>query len=125
MILLTAILFILTEAITEGLLKRHSLCDFIFKGWMQWIIAIALFGIWFWFALNFGQFIPISKLILGFVFVRFMIFDPAYSLANGQKWDYYGTTKLYDRIMTKLADWGTFMKIVFGIVGIVFLMGWS
>ncbi len=124
MILLTAILFILFEAITEGLLKRHSLCDFIFKGWMQWLIAVALFGVWLIIALN-AKYIPISKLILGFIFVRFLIFDLAYNLTNGQKWDYYGTTKLYDRIMTKLTDWGTFMKIVCGIVGIVFLMGWS
>ena len=91
---------------------------------MQWVIAVALFGMWFIIALN-ADFIPVSKLILGFIFVRFMIFDLAYNLANGQKWNYYGTTKLYDRIMTKLADWGWWMKLVCGTVGIVFLKGWS
>ena len=35
-----------------------------------------------------------------------MIFDVAYNLSNGQKWNYYGKTKLYDRIMFKLGGLG-------------------
>ena len=57
--------------------------------------------------------------------MRFGIFDVAYNLANGQKWNYYGKTKLYDRIMFKLGSWGWFMKAVAGIVGVVFLIGWQ
>ena len=126
MILFFAILFILFEAIGEGLLKRYSLADFIFKWWLQWIIAIILFGVWFVIALNFnGYYVPTWKLITGFIFVRFAIFDVTWNLARGVKWNYYGTTKLYDRIMFALGEWGWFMKFVLGIVGICFLMGWQ
>jgi hypothetical protein len=65
------------------------------------------------------------KLIAGFIGVRFLIFDVAINLAWGQKWSFYGTKKWYDRTMTKLGSWGWFMKLICGIVGIVFLMGWS
>jgi|WetSurSiteA1Bulk_404760.scaffolds.fasta_scaffold12661_2 hypothetical protein len=127
MILLYAILIILLEAIAEGLLKKHHLAEFIFKWWMQDIIAIGLFCIWFFtIALPFnGYYVPILKLVIGFVFVRFMIFDLVYNLSAGNKWNYYGKRKWYDRQMNKLGSWGWFMKGVLGIVGVCFLMGWE
>jgi hypothetical protein len=123
MILLTAVIIILFEAIGEGLLKRFRPDSFIFKWWLQWFIAIGLFALWFF--LCDGYVIEVWKLIMGFVFVRFMIFDIVWNLSRGVKWNYYGTTKIYDRIMDKLGSWGWFMKGVLGIVGICFLMGWS
>ena len=128
MILLTAIIIILFEAIGEGLINssESSFRNFIFKWWMQWIIAIVLFLAWFAYALNYeSYYLPVWKLILGFVFVRFMIFDIAYNLSAGLKWNYYGRSKLYDRIMYALGSYGWFMKVVCGIVGVVFLMGWE
>jgi hypothetical protein len=128
MILLYALLFILFEALTEALIKKHypKLSEVIFKWWVQWIIAIVLFAVWFMIAYNFDRYyVPTWKLILGFVFVRFLIFDITWNLARGVKWNYYGTTKLYDRIMTRLGSWGWFMKLVCGVVGVCFLMGWS
>jgi hypothetical protein len=126
MILLAAILFILAEAITEGLIKRHSpaVSAIIFKWWVQWIIAVVLFGIWLVIALQL-YYVPIVKLIIGFIFVRFLVFDVVWNIVRGVKWNYYGTTKLYDRIMIRLGSFGWFIKAVAGIVGIVFLMGWS
>jgi hypothetical protein len=124
MILLTALIIILFEAITEGLFKKHHLAEFIFKWWMQWIIALVLFGAWFLFAYNFnGYYVTTLKLILGFVFVRFAVFDIAWNLSSGQMWNYYGTTKIYDRVMYYLGGWGWFAKLILGIVGIVFLLG--
>jgi len=123
MILIYAIAIILFEAIGEGLLKKNKLCDFIFKWWVQWLIAIVLFLLWF-FVFTTAD-IPIWKLVTGFVFVRFAIFDVAWNLARGVKWNYYGSVKLYDRIMFELAEWGWMMKIICGIVGIIFLMGWQ
>lgn len=77
-------------------------------------------------ALQFNEyFVPVVKMILGFVFVRFAIFDIAWNLSRGVEWNYYGTTKLYDRIMYELAEWGWFLKAIAGAVGIVFLMGWE
>ncbi len=124
--MLYAILFILFEAIGEGLLKRYNKADLIFEAWLQWVIALILFGAWFAVAINFeAYYVPLWKLIAGFIGVRFMIFDVAYNLANKQKWNYYGTTKFYDRIMTELGGWGWMVKIIGGIVGICFLTGLS
>lgn len=126
MILILSLIIIVLEAGGEGIWKRFSLPDFIFKLWLQWLIAIFLFGLWFIIAYHFdGYYVPTWKLIVGFIFVRFAIFDITYNLANGQKWNYYGTTKLYDRIMIKLGSWGWFMKGVCLIIGVVFLLGWS
>ena len=129
MILLYAILFILFEAIGEGLLKRYypEKTKLLFKWWVQDITAIGLFCIWlFAIALPFDTYyVPTLKIIIGFVFVRFLIFDIAYNLSNGQKWNYYGTTKLYDRIMVSLEGLGWMAKTICGIVGICFLIGWQ
>lgn len=124
MLLFYAILFILTEAVTEGLLKRFNKADFIFDLWIQWVIACFLFGVWCVIAANFDNYyVPAWKLIAGFIFVRFLIFDIAWNIARGVSWDYYGTTKAYDRFMVKLGYFGQFAKLVFGIVGIFFLLG--
>ncbi len=126
MLLVNCILIILFEAVGEGLIKRYNLFDFLFKWWVQWLIAIGLFALWLLYALQFDNYdVPVWKLITGFIGVRFMIFDVAYNLANKQKWNYYGTVKLYDRIMTKTGSWGWFIKIICGIIGICFLMGWK
>jgi hypothetical protein len=126
-LLITALLFILFEAIGEALIKmyRPKLSVIVFKWWLQWIIAIALFGIWlFVIALPFDKYyVPVIKLILGFIFVRFLIFDFAYNITSGLPLMFYGTTKLYDRIMAKLGGWGIMMKFILGIIGICFLIG--
>lgn len=129
MMLLTAVSFIIAEASAEGLINQtqSAFRDFIFKGWVQLIIAVALFAIWF-FAIalqNNPFYAPIIKIMLGFVFVRFGIFDLCYNFSAGQKWNYYGTVKFYDRIMSKLGGFGWFLKIILGIMGVVFLMGIS
>ena len=126
MVILTALFFILLEAITEALIKKRYPDSFIFEWWVQWILAFALFVGWFIWALNFDKYyVPTLKLILGFIFVRFAIFDIAYNLTSGLKWNYYGTTKLYDRIMVRLGGWGWWVKLCFGIIGACFLLGLS
>ena len=123
MILLLALITILIEAIGEAILKRYNPSSFIFNGIVQWVIAIALFGLWFVIAYSSDKYyVPVWKLTLGFIFVRFLVFDVVWNLVYGVKWNYYGN-KLYDRIMFALGSWGWFMKVVLGIVGIVFLLG--
>ncbi len=96
MLLFTAIFIILTEAITEGFIKRKDFGEILFKWWVQWLTATLLFVLWLLYALQFDNYyVPTIKLVLGFIFVRFAIFDLAYNLANKQKWNYYGKTKLY------------------------------
>jgi len=124
-ILILALSFILFEAIGEGLVKRHfpAVSEVIFKGWVQWLIAIVLFGVWLIITLVcINSYIPVWKLILGFVFVRFLVFDVVWNLVRGVKWNYYGN-KLYDRIMASLGSFGWFLKAIWGIVGTCFLMG--
>ena len=126
MILIYAIAIILIEAVTEGLLKRLNspVNEVIFDAWIQWVIALMLFGSWFIWAIHFdGYYVPTWKIITGFVFVRFAIFDVTINIAWGQKWNYYGTTKLYDRIMFELAEYGWMLKAIAGIMGICFLLG--
>ena len=123
MILIYAILFILFEAVIEALLKKRYPSSWIFKGWVQWIIAIALFILWF--ALVYSSDVEVWKLIVGIILVRFALFDLIWNITFGVSIWYYGTTKLYDRIMFALGSWGWFMKGISGIVGICFLMGWT
>jgi len=127
MILLYAILFIEFEAITEGLIKRKDpvWSEFVFEEWFQYVTAILLFLVWFLvIALPFdAYFVPVWKIITGFVLVRFFMFDVIWNVTRGVAWNYYGTTKLYDRIMTKLGGFGWFLKIICGIVGTCFLLG--
>jgi hypothetical protein len=128
MILIYATLFIAFEAITEALIKLYcpKLSVVIFKWWLQWIIAIALFAGWFVIALNFDKYyVPVWKLIAGFVFVRALIFTPIYNIVFGNPIGFYGTSKWYDRQMKKLGSWGWMVVIILGIMGICFLMGWD
>ena len=84
------------------------------------------FGIWLIWALNFdGYYVPTWKIITGLVFVRFAIFDVAWNLARGVKWNYYGTTKWYDRVMYELGSFGWMLKGISGIIGTIFLLGYS
>lgn len=128
MLLIIAIGIILIEAIGEGLLKRFNspINEIIFDAWIQWVIALMFFGSWFIWAIHFDEYyVPTWKIITGFVFVRFAIFDVTWNLARGVKWNYYGTTKLYDRIMFELAEFGWMLKLICGIMGIVFLLGYN
>jgi len=123
--LLSAIIIILFESVSEGLLKRFNKVSWLFINWVQWLTAFALFASWFFiFALPI-HYVPIWKQVLGFVFVRWLFFDFIYNLFAGNRWDYYGSKKTYDKIMTALGEWGLMMKIICGIIGVVFLMGWS
>jgi hypothetical protein len=123
--LLTALIFILFEAVTEGLLKRFNKADWLFVNWVQWLTAFALFASWFVLvALPFDNYsVPIWKQVLGFIFVRWLYFDFIYNLFAGNRWDYYGSKKTYDKIMTALGEWGLMMKIICGIIGVCFLLG--
>jgi hypothetical protein len=128
--LLLAIFFIVTESVLEAVFNKFNpaINKFIRKYHVLVVLLFFIpFAAWAWFNPNDT---PYWKLFLGFWFMRFMIYDTTWNLTTilcGTHipiW-YYGTTKLYDRIMTRLGSWGWFMKLVCGIVGICFLLGWS
>ena len=57
--------------------------------------------------------------ILDYCFLRYSLFDASYNIANGQKFDYIGTTAGTDRIFHKApANFRTFTKGISMIVGI-------
>lgn len=131
--LLTAILTILIEAITEGLVLRHfkTVSAIIQKGWIQLLIALVLFTVWLVIALDFDKYyVPTWKLIAGFIFVRFLIFDASFNLSAGLNINYIGKKKWYDRFLRLIRDmWGIstiwFVRIILGVVGTCFLLGIS
>lgn len=128
MLLIIAIVIILIEAIGEGLLKRFDtgINEILFDDWIQWVIAVMFGCVFLIVAFNFtGYFVPVWKIISGFVFVRFAIFDVMWNLARGVKWNYYGTTKWYDRVMFELGEFGWMLKGISGIIGVIFLLGYE
>jgi hypothetical protein len=126
MILLFTILFNLLEAIYEGLYDRgkkvaSGIIELIFKSGVVTVCLLWFSG--YRFLLYHWPPIPLWKVFLGFVFVRFLLFDITWNLARGVSWNYYGTVKWYDRTMAKLGEYGYMLKAICGLIGIIFLLG--
>lgn len=126
MILIFTVLFNAFEAIYEALYDKgkkslSAIFEFVLK------IGIVVICLYYLSGYRFLLYhiIPMWKVFAGFVLLRFAMFDLTWNLVRGVKWNYYGTVKLYDRIMTKLGGYGWFLKIIAGIVGVCFLAGWN
>ena len=65
------------------------------------------------------------KILIGYVFLRFALFDIIWNISAGQDLFFYGTTKLYDRVMTSLGSWGYFLKFCSLVVSLAFLTRWG
>lgn len=122
--LLLALFLIIFEAVFEGLkiadyhiaseiVEAIFLCGITF-GLFAWINNVKAFS-----------YQPIVKILIGYVLLRFGIFDVIWNIAAGQDWNYYGITKLYDKIMTALGSWGWMMKAIAAFWGVAWLMGWE
>ena len=131
MILIYAILFILIQPIAEAVQNNFK------PEWNPAVrklnipVRIIIAVVWFFTCTSPTiYYVPTGKLIAGYVFVLFMLYDSTWNLTSiilGKKisiW-YYGDTKWYDRTMVKLGSWGWMVKIICGIVGVVFLLGWE
>ena len=120
--LLIAILFILFESIAEGLILKHfpALAKIVFITWNQILSLIILFAIYLVLTIPSGH--HVWQLIVGYIFVRFMIFDITFNIAAGLPLFYYGEKKLYDRIMAQFGIWGWWLKFVLGVVGVSLLI---
>lgn len=66
--------------------------------------------------------IPPAKIILGYFFIKYALFDYFYNIIRGESLMHYDNN-VYGEIMTSLSSWGVFMKFVLGIVAIAFLVG--
>ncbi|MDX9826071.1 MAG: hypothetical protein RBU26_14190 [Sphaerochaeta sp.] len=109
MILLTALIFILSEAIAEGLVKRNypAVSDILFKWWVQILTAGALFLIWLLLAVKIDEYYPVIKLIIGYILFRYALFDVIFNVSAGLGINYIGSKKTYDKILSWIRDmWG-------------------
>ena len=125
MILLFTILFNVLEAVHEALYDNGSkllsgIIEAILKALivsiaLAWFAGIHLFNL---------DYIPFWKLFTGFVFVRFLMFDVIYNVIRGLPLLFMGSTKLFDKIFSKVpASFLAFVRVVLGIIGICFLIG--
>ena len=125
--LLLAIFLIVFEAVSEGLqtgghLLAAELVEFVY-------LAGITLGLLMW--LNWRQvnsFYDRSKLIkviIGYILLRFALFDLVWNISAGQDLFFYGTTKVYDRFMSSLGSWGWMWKGISLIWGIAWLTEWG
>jgi len=130
--LLIALFLIIAEAIYEGLYDDgHKLIagmlEFIYKA----LITLAVFVL-----VNMG--LPHSNLqngdliyvLIGYVFLRYAIFDAIYNLTRNLGLTYVGTTKLFDKAQSWLIDkWGytiiLLTKFIALLWGVAWLMDWQ
>jgi len=115
--ILIALFLIVCEAVYEGLAIRGNhlaseLIEDIYTG-----VVIVIVSLWLSIVTN----VPLWKIITGIVMIRFATFDIIWNISAGQRWYFYGETKLYDRIMIALGGWGWFVKAICLIVGICIL----
>lgn len=130
MVILTAILLILLESSYEGFKTRsfHVTSEFI-----EGLFLLCTLPFVFLWLLNVPC--PISvhnediiKVLFGYLFLRFAIFDGIRNLFAKKELNYIGKTKFWDRkIIQKIADlWGMstvwFIRFVFGVMAIAFLI---
>jgi len=120
-------IFLLLEAVFEGLRTGgHLLVAEIVE--VVYLSGIT-FGLFAW--LNWRQvnsFFDRSKLIkvlIGYILLRFALFDLVWNVSAGQDLFFYGTTKVYDRFMSSLGSWGWMWKGISLIWGIAWLTEWG
>jgi len=125
--LILALFLIIVEAVFEGLkISGHHIASELVE---MVYLAVVTFGLFAW--LNWKQVNSffdrqsIVRVLIGYVLLRFALFDLIWNLSAGQEWNYYGITKLYDIFMAKLGGWGWFLKIIAGIWGVAWLLGWQ
>lgn len=94
--IITAIFLIAFEALYEGLaLAGHSLASSITEGIYLAGVTIGLF------AFITGQlrfdYRPMARILIGYILMRYALFDLIHNQAAGLQLDYIGTTKLFDK----------------------------
>jgi hypothetical protein len=134
---ITIVLLTVTEAVHEGLAQRYRNGK-LKNGWIPGVIEFAklvmiaamipvylFLGDYDWYVIYPNRFWTMffPRFIIGWLCIRYLLFDPIYNLCAGNKIFHIGSVKLYDRIM-KYPDrlWGNFfhgwVRIVLGSLGI-------
>lgn len=124
MILLLTILTNALEALYEGLYDNgKKLLSGIIE-FIQKIVAVSTVA-YVTYGLTVGTIdIPIWKIITGFILIRFLLFDFVYNKVRGLPVLFIGSTKIYDKLLSKVPNnFILFVKVIAGIVGTAFLLG--
>jgi len=127
MLLLFTILFNVLNALADGLYDegRKTLSGVVMMAYLGGAVLLSLaflsgLTLSFDYATVSREYISV---VISFVLVRYFLFDAVYNITRGLHIFYFGTTKLYDKVLRRLP----FMLIVVtkafaGFLGIVFLM---
>ena len=124
--LLLAFLLIVLEAVFEGLKTAglHHASELVEVVYLTVVTLTAIAWLnkkYIFKEVKADRFIII---LIGYFLFRFAIFDSIWNITAGQNFFFYGSTKLYDQVMTKLGTFGWMLKGIAGIWGITWLMGW-
>lgn len=125
--LLIALFLILFEAISEGLRdKGHKAIAGVIELLYRAAITLVVFA---WFLGNVFVFEYRTDnyfvTIIGYVLLRFALFDIAYNLTIGEAINHIGTTKFYDKLLRKIHPMMLLLvRFVCLLIGVAFLMGW-
>jgi len=119
-------LFLLIEAVFEGLrtgghLLAAELVEVVYLAGITFIMFL-------WYNIEFSFDTKIAsfwKVIIGYILLRFALFDTIWNISAGQDLFYYGTTKVYDRFMASLGTWGWMWKGISLIWGVAWLTKWG
>lgn len=125
--LILAIFLIVFEAVFEGLKTAglHVPSEIVEFVYLSCITLIAFAYLNRKMVFNDPGIKSFIKVIIGYILLRFCLFDIVWNISAGQHWNYYGTTKLYDKFMTALGSWGWFIKFCCGFMSIAFLTKWG
>lgn len=130
--LILAVFLIVTEALFEGLRTAdlHSWAELIEFVYLASVTLIVFAYLNRRFVLPDPGASSFVKIIIGYALLRFAVFDLVFNLAAGLAWDYIGFTKMSDEILLWICGlWGygpvAFIKVISGIWGISWLMGWQ
>lgn len=131
--LLLALSLIGFEIAFEGLkIRKHHVASGIIEFVYRALITLIVFAWFMGYSL-----IPMAHhdtylvTILGYLFLRFGMFDPVFNLVIGESINFVGSTKLWDRVIWWLCDrlripanYFIFIRIIFLCIGVAFLLGW-
>lgn len=125
--LLIALFLILTEAISEGLRNRGrkdiaGVIELLYRAAITLIVFAWFLGNVFVFEYRTDNYFVT---IIGYVLLRFALFDIAYNLTIGEVINHIGTTKFYDKLLRKVHPVMLILvRLICLLIGVAFLMGW-
>jgi len=120
-------LFLLLEAVFEGLrIGGHNLASEIVEDIYRIGIPLVFFS-WAYrkYIFDFPKLPSLIKIFIGYLLLRFALFDSIWNISADQNLFYYGTVKVYDRFMTSLGTWGWMWKGISLVWGIAWLTKWG